>query len=661
MTDVDAQASPSPDVSLTRRLAVLMLLTGLVSVYVGQSVTVGQVTPVNSAGNVSLGVGVVCLVLALMGLTRFSLPRKLEAWLVRSSQWFDTTPPWSLALLIAPWLSFEAWTAAGESAQLGLPYLSVGLWLGAICIVMLATWHRGKDQSHPVWKPSWRDWALLSVIGLIALGIRAWNLGSIPWVLAGDEASAGLRGIKFLDGSQTNVFGMGWYSFPALYFLIPAASIKLFGQTIAALRFPSALAGALTVPLLYLFARRVFGRGIALISASYLVFFHFHVHFSRIGLNNIWDPLVMVLVWGLLWMGWQSNNRRAFGLAGLTLGAGFYLYTSFRILGMMIPIWILFALVLRRKQLRQRLPGLCLMAVSTVVVALPLALFYSHHIDEFFAPMRRVSVLGPWLSAEMQRTGLSAAQILWSQVRTSALAFTTVNLRHWYAIDRPMLLPLQSTFFILGIMLMITRLKDLRYVWLALWMLGVVMVGALSESTPAAQRYIMAVPAVCLLIGIGLSQTVQWLTGLWPRRRVAFVALAGLVVAAFSWQDLQFYFGNYTPSHRFSDQNTAIAQSAGFYLASKQAGHQVYFFGAPRMGFESIATLRYLAPQVHGTSIDTSDLTTAVLPLNGPTTFIFTPWNLDLVQQIEGLYPQGQAVLKMGDQGMALFVAYEVP
>ena len=57
--------------------------------------------------------------------------------------------------------------------------------------------------------------------------------------------------------------------------------------------------------------------------------FHFHIHFSRIGLNNIWDPLVMVLVWGLLWMGWQENDRRAFGLAGLTLGAGFYLYTSF--------------------------------------------------------------------------------------------------------------------------------------------------------------------------------------------------------------------------------------------------------------------------------------------------------------------------------------------
>jgi hypothetical protein len=367
------------------------------------------------------------------------------------------------------------------------------------------------------------------------------------------------------------------------------------------------------------------------------------------------------LVWGLLWIGWKQNDRRAFGLAGITLGVGFYLYTSFRILGVMIPLWLMIAFLIDRQRLKKRLSGVCLMLIATFVIALPLALYYTQHIDEFFAPMRRVSVLGPWLNAEMQRTGLSAAQILWDQARLSALAFTTVSLRHWYAIDYPMLFPLQATFFLLGVLLMITRLKDPRYVWLALWVLGVVVVGALSESTPAAQRYVMAVPVVCLLIGIALSQTVHWLAALWPQRRGVFVALAGLVVLAMAYQDLRFYFGVYTPSHRFSDQNTAIAQGAGMYLASKESGHLVYFFGAPRMGFDSIATLRYLAPQVAGVNVDTPDISRSALPVEGPTTFIFTPWNLDLAQRVESLYPGGKVALRMGDDEMALFVAYEVP
>ena len=659
---MDRHGPDTTDPTLTHRLAVLLLVAGLISVYVGQSATSGVLTEPSGSGIASIAVGILCLVLALLGLTRFSMPQMLEAWLVRASGWFKLTPGWGLALLLAPWLSFEAWTASGGSALSNQPYLAAALWLLAAGIVAATGWRRTQSYLKPAWGlSSLSAWGLIAVLGLLAMAVRVWHLGSIPWVLAGDEASAGLSGIGFLNGSQTNIFGMGWYSFPALYFLFPAASIKLFGQTIAALRLPSALAGAITVPLLYYFARRVFGRGVAIVSAAYLVAFHFHIHFSRIGLNNIWDPLVMVLVWGLLWVGWQQNDRRAFGLAGIILGVGFYLYTSFRILVAMIPLWLLVALWIDRQRLRQRLPGVCLMVIGAIVVALPLGMYYTRHMDEFFAPMRRVSVLGPWLSAEMQRTGLSAAHILWDQIRLSALSFTTVNMRHWYATDHPMLFPLQATFFLLGVMIMISRLKDLRYVWLALWLIGVVLVGALSESTPAAQRYVMAVPVVCLLIGIALSQTVHWLEGLWPQRRNVFVALAGLVVVAMVWQDLKFYFSVYTPSHRFSDQNTAIAQGTGFYLATKETDHQVFFFGDPRMGFDSIATLRYLAPQVKGTSVDSSDISNGALPVQGPTTFIFTPWNLDLVQEVENLYPGGSPALRMGDNGMVLFVAYELP
>ena len=106
------------------------------------------------------------------------------------------------------------------------------------------------------------------LIGLLALGLRAWHLGSVPWVLAGDQASAGLSGINFIKGTQNNIFGMGWYSFPALYFLAPATSIKLFGQTIAAPQFPIRLGGRPDRPPALLLAGRSSAAGLLSYAAS---------------------------------------------------------------------------------------------------------------------------------------------------------------------------------------------------------------------------------------------------------------------------------------------------------------------------------------------------------------------------------------------------------
>jgi hypothetical protein len=656
MKDMSTAGQPDKGTEFGRRLAALVLVCGLAAVFVGQSVIGAQVPLVLWAGPAFVGLGLILLILAMLAL---AVPRVVDPFvkgLERLGAWLGLGPSHALALLLAPLMSVGAWAAAGEANHMALPALALGLWLAAIVVILTTA---RKSAENEAGLPG-REWIAVGVLVIAAFLVRAVQLGSIPWVLAGDEASSGWAGIHILDGSETNPFAMGWYSFPALYFVIPAASIKLFGQTIAALRFPSTVAGALTVLMLYVYARRTFGLGVAAASAVYLAFFHFHVHFSRIGLNNIWDPLVMVIVWVTLWHGWRHGDRRSFVLSGVTLGLGFYLYTSFRLLLVIIPIWLLAAFFIERPRLRGRLPGLTFMALSTLVVALPLGLFYLDHMDQFFAPMQRVSILGPWLSSEMQRTGSSAGAILLDQFKTSTLAFTTVNLRHWYAIDHPMLFPLASTFFVFGVLLLLTRLRDLRYIWLAAWMAGVVVAGALSESTPASQRYVMAAPAVCLLIGIGLSQAVSWLAELWPTYRRALVALAGVAVVLMCWQDAQFYFGDYTPSHRFSDQNTEIAQAVGHYLASKPDGQKAFFFGSPRMGFDSIETLPYLAPQVVGVDVEPPVTFRDQFDFHGPATFIFTPWDFDLISEVQSLFPGGQSFLTMADKERALFIAYEV-
>ena len=89
---------------------------------------------------------------------------------------------------------------------------------------------------------------------------------------------------------------------PTLFHYLQALSIKLFGQSISGLRMVSVIFGALCVPALYVAGRLSYGRFAGLIAASFIAFAHVHIHFSRIGLNNIHSVfMVIVLFIFVLW------------------------------------------------------------------------------------------------------------------------------------------------------------------------------------------------------------------------------------------------------------------------------------------------------------------------------------------------------------------------
>ena len=93
--------------------------------------------------------------------------------------------------------------------------------------------------------------------------------------------------------------------------------MRLFGQTTQALRLLAVFSGGLTVALVYIIGREMFGNLAGASAAIFLAGMHFHNHFSRIGLNNIWDGFFFTFVLGCVWIGWKRNSRIAWLLAGL--------------------------------------------------------------------------------------------------------------------------------------------------------------------------------------------------------------------------------------------------------------------------------------------------------------------------------------------------------
>lgn len=587
-------------------------------------------------------------------------------------------------------LSWLAWRQVGDAARpAGRPALALLLWLAGIGLAAVALWpgaveglrarlsRRSEPPGagervpllHRVSGALGERGEVLVVVGLflVALLLRFWKLDEIPYVLAGDEASMGREAVRVASGDLANPFVTGWFSHPTLYYFLLALPIRLFGQTALAVRFLSPFAGALTVAVTYVFARRAWGRVVALLAAALLAGYHFHIHYSRLGLNNIWDPLFALLVMGLLWRGWQSRDRRYYLAGGLGLGLSQYFYMGSRMLLVLVAALVGYWLLTDRRRLWEQAGNLAAALLVALVVALPIALFSVRHPDDYMARMNQLGIYqSGWMAREIDKTGRSHASLLWEQFWKAGLAFNyTVDPTFWYRPGIPLLRFGPSILFVFGLLLTLLGIRRTPNFLLLLW-IGATMLfaGVLLENPPSSQRYVIAAPAACLLVALALAWMAERLRPIVGGRQEVW--LGGLVALGvwMAWGDVSFYFREYTPTTDYGGVNTEVAQRTADYLLDLGPGWRAYFFGAPWMaiepegGFPSVA---FLAPEA-----DTADVPEAFsdvfeLPdLRLPAVFIFLPNRAAEMEIVRGEYPGGIEKHFPGRFGRMLFTAYEV-
>ncbi len=519
--------------------------------------------------------------------------------------------------------------------------------------------------SKPIRKPQLKPLAIVLPLTLtiIAFIVRAFASDRIPINLTGDEGSSGMAAMSFIKGEMNNPFISGWFSFPSLFFFIQSLSIRVFGQTTQALRLTSAFAGALTVTATYFTARILFDRRTALVATVFLAAYNYHVNFSRIGLNDIWDGLWYTIVIGALWYGWEHEEIKAFTIAGLCLGIAQYFYPSGRILILPMLLWFLLMASVNKDKFKQVLPNIAIMFLVSIVVVLPLGMYYIHHPDEFMAPFNRVTLFGPILNSMIQSLNQPVWLILLIQVMKGLGAFTYVPLNAWYTPGTPLLLPLPASLFLIGILILLLRNYKERFPLLALWIITFGLIGGLSESTPAAQRYIAAAPVCALLIGYGLSETMGLLERLWPKLNRLLYGITIVIAILIALNELYFYFLVYTPKTvmDWSHSSGVIAQRLADELKGKPSDLKVVFFGQPLMGYYSIPSLQYLVPNIQGIDATVPWNPQSISGIQGKNRlmFVFLPGNEGAIQPVEANYPAGQLNQEIANDGKTLYWYYE--
>lgn len=198
------------------------------------------------------------------------------------------------------------------------------------------------------WRWRWhRTHGWLALIVGVGFVLRAWNLEL--WVTRFLDEIHYMHAIARIwdaDGVQilmpfSQVTAFSWW-----YPLGQSLSASILGANFTGVRFLSVLSGTAQIVAVYWLGRAMLPRRTALLGALILATLPPHIHFSKIGINNIADPLFGLLALGYLVRGLRGGGMRHFVLAGAMLGLTHYFYEGGRLFFtpfvMLWLVWLLF-------------------------------------------------------------------------------------------------------------------------------------------------------------------------------------------------------------------------------------------------------------------------------------------------------------------------------
>lgn len=417
----------------------------------------------------------------------------------------------------------------GVGALVGVgPPVQVALLIGGIALLALGL---GGVERPPTLRRALRgELALILALTVLALGVRFWSLATSIRVLV-DEGHFALGigyvwkypDLRLLEPMPTAA------SFPYLFSYLQSLAVEVFGRNWAGLRAASAILGGLTIPALYLLARTLYDRLTALLAALILITFMPHLHFSRLGLNNIADPLFGTLALALLARGVRTGRRLDFALGGAVLGLTQTFYEGGRLLfPALVGGWLAAGWLLWRPRPPWR--GLLIALVAFALVAAPVYLTLAGNDLPLFNRMDSAGMNAGYWEREREPDTLGTR---WTHFRHAAALLvnspenTTIYYYLYYGGERPLVPEALVPLFLLGLALAAWRWRGPGILPL-LWVFGTLAGNALLIESAVSARFVVVFPALALLIALGLRDTARLLA---PQGR-GWRVTAGVLVAA---------------------------------------------------------------------------------------------------------------------------------
>jgi 4-amino-4-deoxy-L-arabinose transferase-like glycosyltransferase len=222
---------------------------------------------------------------------------------------------------------------------------------------------------------------VIVALTVLAGFLRLHDLVTSPPGLHGDEAITGLEGRRILAQGWIGPYSPLALGQPSGPLYLTAASVRLFGDTILAVRLVPALLGTATIVALYLVLRRNTDAPTALAGAGLLAIMGWHLHYSRIGFPLAAWPLIVVIAAGVALEAVRGEEPGWWAAAGLHAGLGAYVYNAHPLVLVIIGGFALVGLLrgrircLHTAEERRRLVCLCAFIGALALTLVPMARF----------------------------------------------------------------------------------------------------------------------------------------------------------------------------------------------------------------------------------------------------------------------------------------------
>jgi 4-amino-4-deoxy-L-arabinose transferase-like glycosyltransferase len=426
---------------------------------------------------------------------------------------------------------------------------------------------------------------LILVITIFALILRFWQLDSVPPGWRDDELINSLAiSQKVIDGDLALYYADA-SGHEALYHVLSAGMLSLFGPGVAGIRWLPAIMGTATVVLTYFLASLLFGRRVALLAALALAVSFWSLMYSRIGIRHISLPLFMLSSFYFFWRGLNKRQKVIykkeitekesflarsstiwFALAGLFLGIGFYTYFASRGIPLILLLFFFYLALFQRNTLKGSWMGFLVMFGLALILAVPLVVTLMRQ-PETEARVEELAV--PLIEAREGNFGPLGRHIS----RTLNMFHSDGDDEWLYNIpNRPVFGPVSAAFFWIGFLTALwyaakpVLRRGLRAVrdgptpfvleqtphyegasaFVLIWWLVGISPGFVSVPAASLGHTIIAQSAVYVLAALPLVPLSSWLQRRFPsntaRNNALMAAIAGLLLLTIAWRDLPDYF-----------------------------------------------------------------------------------------------------------------------
>jgi 4-amino-4-deoxy-L-arabinose transferase-like glycosyltransferase len=558
------------------------------------------------------------------------------------SRWISDRRIWLLALLVGTELATLYFARSGRAFwPVAIPWL--------VSMAAAVAFLRSR-QAGGAWRlpgPRSTEFLLVAGLTLLAAALRLPGLERMPGGIYGDEGEFAVRALDVTQGGGPAPFGVAFLGDPALYIYLLAPFVSALGTTMEAVRLPSALAGAATVPILYGLVRDLYGRDVAALAALLLATSAVHIHFSRLAVNVVWVPFFACLSLWLLKRGLERRDDVALLLAGISSGLGVYSHFGARLILPILLLILVGQFAAAPRAWRDLTRAGVLTGFGALLALAPLLAYMSSDPRMLTRHTERRGIWEHWeeLAERYGTVPSDKFGIIVEQIRRTFGAFVSRSdplegAQFYTFMDASLLSGILGPVALLGLLALCLRLRTMNARLVLIWFcVPVIFASVLTDVAGQSHRLIH--PLLPALIGAAL--VIDWI------RRFAIVRLsrpmAGAVVLSVvlvtmlpGLRDTYRYFQPDVTA-RFAPRGTAQARC----LEALPDDTLALVLGAPRM-YAGHGPSRYL-----GHAVERRDVAdpAADLPADSggrPMVVMIHERNIDELPEVMQVYPDAAIV-----------------